>query len=207
MRRWLVPVLAAAAVLVVLAGLWWTAGPGPGGDETSFAGGDTGVRSGGDGGGSDGFTGDGSVGGAEPTSPGDGEPGFEEPGSPGDGTPADGSLVAPPTDEPVTDPLAVVVDSYHRYDERHLAISYTIGVPECYGTIAAPDVVETRRAVTVTLTRVPPEDTGDVACIDIALLASVDIELAAPLGDRVVRDGARGTKVPPGPPPGEVGEY
>jgi hypothetical protein len=74
-------------------------------------------------------------------------------------------------------------------------VHYTIGVPECYGKIAEPQVEETDRAVTVTLTRVPPKDTGEIACIDIALSKTVDIHLAHPLGNRVVRDGSTGKSV------------
>lgn len=95
------------------------------------------------------------------------------------------------------DRFGVPITSYHRYDGRHVAIDYTIGVPECYGEIAEPRVVETRRSVTVTLTRVPPAQPGTQACIEIALVKSVDIELATDLGDRAVLDGSAGrTAVP-----------
>jgi hypothetical protein len=176
MRRWLVPVAAAAAVLVLLGGLWWFAGPSPRGDESSFAGGDTGSSAG--------SAGD----------PAGGEPGGGEPGFPGTGDPLTDPLTDPATDDPATapvDPMAVVIDSYYLHDDgRRMSVSYTIGVPECYGTIAEPKVKETDSSVTITLTRIPPENLGDVACIEIALLKTVDIRLDAPLGDRVVLDGS-----------------
>ena len=213
MKRWSVPVAAAAAVLMLLGGLWWFAGPGSRGGDTSFAGGDTGTSDSvtSDTGSSvdpdtpvcsDGSTGSG---GGVPSSrgtdqPGDepggtgGEPGQGEPGFPGSGDP----LLDPPTDDPLPDvgPRAVIVDSYDvRGDGRRLAVSYTIGVPECYGTIAEPQVEETPSAVTITLTRIPPRNLGDVACIDIALLKTVEIRLGSPLGDRVVLDGSTGRSV------------
>jgi len=179
MKRWLVPLAAAAAVLVLLGGLWWFAGPGSRNADTSFAGGDT----------------DSSSSGVS-----DGPPDSSEPGSPGSGGGSDGSPgtepgvdPSPGTVEPApkqTNPMGVVIDSYHAYDADSLAINYTIGVPECYGKIGEPEVEETSRSVTVTLTRIPPKQSEDTVCIEIALLKTVDIELSSPLGDRVVRDGS-----------------
>jgi hypothetical protein len=201
MKRWLVPVAAAAAVLMLLGGLWWFAGPGSRGGDTSFAGGDTGT--------SDSVTSDTgssvdpdtpvSSDGGVPSSRGTDQPGQGEPGFPGSGDP----LLDPPTDDPLpADPLpdvgpkAVIVDSYQvRDDGRGLTVRYTIGVPECYGTIAEPQVEETPAAVTITLTRIPPRNLGDVACIDIALLKTVEIRLESDLGDRAVLDGSTGQRV------------
>ena len=219
MKRWLAPVAAAAAVLMLLGGLWWFAGPVSRGGDTSFAGGDTGssdsitsdTGSSGDpdtpvssdgGPGSDGGTGsDGDVPSSRGTDqPGDepggtgGEPGQGEPGFPGSGDP----LLDPPTDDPLPDvgPRAVIVDSYQvRDDGRRLTVRYTIGVPECYGTIAEPQVEETPSAVTITLTRIPPRNLGDVACNDIALLKTVEIRLESDLGHRAVLDGSTGQPV------------
>lgn len=116
-------------------------------------------------------------------------------GDPGTGLPTDLGSVEPvpdPTTPPrLTNPQGVPIASFYRYDERSLAVNYAIGVPACYGTVDEPEVVETAEAVTVTLTRVPPPPAkGDVACIDIALMESVDITLSAPLGDRMVLDGS-----------------
>jgi hypothetical protein len=151
------------------------------------------------GGSSDGSS-DGSAGAGSPFAGGSGS---AEPGSPGTaspgGVPSDGASDLGPTN-----PLAVRVDSYYVHkNPQHLTLSYTIGVPECYGEISEPRVEESDRAVTVTLTRVPPKNTGNVACIEIALLKSVDVRLERPLGDRVVLDGSvKGAVVRPGPKPG-----
>lgn len=197
MKRWLVPLAAAAAVLVLLGGLWWLAGPDSQNPDTAFAGGDT----------------DSSSSGVS-----DGPPGSVEPGSPGSGGGSDGSPGSEPGSEPgleptpgtvgpapkQTNPMGVVIDSYHAYDADSLAINYTIGVPECYGEIGVPEVEETSRSVTVTLTRIPPKQSEDTVCIEIALLKTVDIELSSPLGDRVVRDGSfDGAVVRPGQVPSD----
>lgn len=178
MKRWLLPLIAAVTVLALVGGLWWLAGSGTDGDGGATDGSVAGGGSSGEPGG----------GGSEP-----GDRGSELPGSP----PADQQ---PPEPEPtMTNPRGVRIDSYYAYDERRLAINYTIGVPACYGTIDRPEVTETRRSVTVTLTRIEPTGKDDVACIEIALLKSVDIVLSEPLGDRVVRDGSfAGAVVPPG---------
>jgi len=168
MKRWLVPLAAAAAVIMLVGGLWWLAGPGSRSADTSFAGGDT-------------------NGSSEPGSPGadggsDGSPGVEPGVEPSPGT------VEPAPKQ--TNPMGVVINSYHAYDADSLAINYTIGVPECYGKIGVPEVEETSRSVTVTLTRIPPKQSEDTVCIEIALLKTVDIELSSPLGDRPVQDGS-----------------
>jgi hypothetical protein len=190
MRRWLVPFATAVAVVLLLGGMWYFAGPGSKGGDGSFAGGGASFAGGGDGAGS------GAVGGSEPGFPGTPEPGIVPPSDALEDPPAadDPALDDPAFDEP-GDPLAVLVGGYRRDNARRLSVHYTIGVPECYGKIAEPQVEETDRAVTVTLTRVPPKDTGEIACIDIALSKTVDIHLAHPLGNRVVRDGSTGKPV------------
>ena len=204
MKRWLVPLAAAAAVLVLLGGLWWLTGPGSRGDDSSFAGGDTDSSSGPTTG--TGCTGpDTSVNSDDGTCSGGGSPGSSAPGSRGSGEP--GVDPSPLPGEPVpkqTNPMGVVIDSYYQYDADRLAINYTIGVPECYGEIGEPAVEETTRSVTVTLTRIPPKQNENVACIEIALLKTVDIELSSPLGDRLVRDGSfDGAPVKTGTVPGD----
>ncbi|HSE70368.1 MAG TPA: hypothetical protein VLA97_06390 [Nocardioidaceae bacterium] len=171
MRRLVVPLVSALAVLVLVAGVWWVAGPGSsGGDGSPAAGGGSS---------------------AQPGSPGTGVPGSP----PGNQEP----IKPAPT---VRSPFAVPVESYFKYDERRLALNYTIGVPECYGEVEQPVVEETEETVTVTLTRTEPPRSKDRACIDIALMKSVDITLAAPLGDRQVLDGSTGgTVVRPGARP------
>lgn len=179
-RRWLAPLVAAAAVLAVITVVWLQseqAGDGLGdGAGVAAGGGDSGGQ-------------------------GDGSPPYSGsvPGSPGAGSPE------PHPDEPITpDPAVSVprrllgIDSYFPYDARRLALNFSNGVPECYGTAGDPHVVETPDAVIVTIPRIPPPPGNeDVACIDIAVLLSVDITLDEPLGDRAVLDGARdGARVP-----------
>jgi hypothetical protein len=131
------------------------------------------------------------------------------PGSPGsEGTEGpDGDLTPVPGPDQTPAAGTQAVDSYFAYDATRLALNYTTGVPECYGTVGEPVVEETAEAVTVTLPKTPPKDARDVVCIDIALTKSVDIELDTPLGDREVRDGSRGdTRVEPGAAPGDEGQ-
>ena len=71
-----------------------------------------------------------------------------------------------------------------------LTLNYAIGVPECYGTVTGVEVEETAETVTVTLVHEIPKVRGDVACIDLAMLESIDAQLDSPLGDRAVKDGA-----------------
>lgn len=128
------------------------------------------------------------------------------PGSPGTEEP-DGDLTPVPGPDQPPSPGTQAVDSYFAYDATRLALNYTTGVPECYGTVGRPVVEETARAVTVTLPKIPPKGDRDVVCIDIALSRSVDIELDTPLGDRVVRDGSQGGKpIEPGSSPGDEGQ-
>jgi hypothetical protein len=172
--RWLVPLGAALAVLVVVA-LVWTQRPGASGGDAGFAGS--------------------SPSGAASVAPGSpGSPGPDLPG--GDLTPAPGPDLPPAPD-------TQAIDSYFAYDDTRLALNYTTGVPECYGKVGDPVVEETADAVTVTLPKIAPEQKGDVMCIDIALSKSVDVVLDRPLGDRQVRDGSRdGAVVSPGSSPG-----
>ena len=184
LRRWLIPVAAAAAVLAVVAVMWLQQPDDSGG----FAG-------------SPPPSPDGS---SVPGSSGSGAPG--SPGSPGPDVPDGGLTPAPGPDLPPA-PDSQAIDSYFAYDASRLALNYTTGVPECYGKIGEPIVEETEAAVTVTLPKIPPKSSGDVACIDIALVKSVDIVLATPLGDRQVRDGSRdGATVKPGSAPNEEGQ-
>lgn len=145
--------------------------------------------------------------GTPPVAGGGSEPsGSAVPGDPGS-SPAEPPPGTDPSPPQSTNPMAVVIDSFYKYDGRRLAINYTIGVPECYGTIAPAKVVETEQSVSVTLTRIPPKDLNkDTACIEIALLKSVDITLETPLGDRTVLDGSfDSAEVRPGSAPADKG--
>lgn len=168
-RRWLVPLVAALAVLAIVAVLW-AQRPGADGD-AGYAGGE------------DSGQGSPPSAGTEPGSPGSpGSPGAVEPAPPVDGG-GDGAGDV--------DAGSIAVTSFYSYDASHLAINYTNGVPECYGKAGVPRVEESADAVVVTIPRTPVKSTGDRACIDIALLSSLDITLDAPLAGRPVLDGAR----------------
>lgn len=173
-RRWLVPLAAALAVLAVVAVLW-AQRPGAGGGDAGFA-------SGGD-------SGQGSPpsAGVEPGSPG--SPGAIEPVPPVDG--GDGGAGGAGGGSGAVDAGSIAVTSFYSYDATRLAINYTNGVPECYGKAGVPQVQESADAVVVTIPRTPVKNAGDRACIDIALLSSLDITLDAPLAGRPVLDGAR----------------
>ncbi len=90
-----------------------------------------------------------------------------------------------------SEPRTIAVSSFYRYDATHLAINYTNGVPACYGRAGVPRVEESADAVVVTIPRIPATQSGDRACIDIALMDSADVTLASPLDGRKVLDGAR----------------
>ena len=193
LRRWLVPVGAALAVVLVVSVVAWAQRPG-GSD------------------GSDGGPGFGTQpappsASSEPGSPGQGGGTSGDPGR--DDLPGGGLSPVPGPDEipPATSGWQAVEGWFPR-DETTLALNYATGVPECYGTVGEPSVEETARTVTVSLPKIAPKDDRDVACIDIALLRSVDVTLSAPLGDRVVRDGSRdGYRVPRADAPyGDGGE-
>lgn len=102
-------------------------------------------------------------------------------------------------DEPaMSDENGVRIDGFVREGVSRIALNYTTGVPECYGTIDTPQVLETSAAVTVTLTLRPPEQPSTDPCPDLAMLRTVRVELDASLGDRSVLDGSfvRAARVP-----------
>jgi hypothetical protein len=65
-----------------------------------------------------------------------------------------------------------------------VSVHFTSGTPECYGAHAS--AVETPESVTVDLTTGTRADAADRACIMIALFGTLEVPLAAPLGDRRV---------------------
>jgi len=74
--------------------------------------------------------------------------------------------------------------------ERQLAVRFWGGVAPC-SVIARVDVTETPERVTVTLFGGRDPAPGRVACIDLAAFQEVVVDLAAPVGDRAIADGAR----------------
>lgn len=175
-RRWLVPAGAALAVVLVVVAVWWSQRPG----DPDPGGGSAGAPP---------------TASAEPGLPGQGG---GDPGDPGQPDEPDGGLTpVPGPDAPPPRDGMQAVEGWFPRDATTLALNYATGVPECYGTVGEPTVEETATAVTVSLPKIPPKGDRDVACIDIALMRSVDVTLASPLGDRVVRDGSRdGFEIP-----------
>ena len=100
------------------------------------------------------------------------------------------------TGGPASDPPAlsnengVRIDGFVREAGPQIALNYTSGVPECYGTLDTPEVLETSAAVTVTLTMRPPEQPPDEPCPELAMLGTVRVDLGSDLGDRSVLDGS-----------------
>ena len=160
-------VAAALAVLLVTALVWWLTNR----EDASEAG--------------FGATGDDSGQVVEP------DPGGGVPGDPGSAPPG-GSVEDPPPADPgpqMTNPNGVPINGYVRLDDGRLALNYTTGVPECYGELDTPSVDETADTVTITLSVVPPAQTGQ-SCIELAVMKTVRVSLDAPLAGRRVLDGS-----------------
>ena len=178
-RTWVLSVVAALVVaLVVLAG-WWLTQPRSGADLSGD------VAAGGSASGEPGGEPDGEPGGGVTGSPGD--PGTVDPGAADDDPPAVGAA-------PVVVENGVRIDGYAGRGTR-LVLRYVTGVPECYGEVEVAEVAERAASVTVRLVAIPPVR-KDIACIDLAVLGSVTVELTSPLGDRQVLDGAFEPPVP-----------
>ena len=74
-------------------------------------------------------------------------------------------------------------------DDRTLTIFFWSGVEPCY-VLDHVDVDEGPGAITATLFEGHDANAGDVACIEIALLKKVVVQLDEPVGDRRIVDGA-----------------
>jgi hypothetical protein len=74
-------------------------------------------------------------------------------------------------------------------DGASLTIFFWSGVEPCY-VLDHVEVDEGPDAITVTLFEGHDASDGDIACIEIALLKKVVVELDAPVGDRRIVDGA-----------------
>ena len=74
-------------------------------------------------------------------------------------------------------------------DDRTLTIYFWSGVEPCY-VLDHVDVDYGPGAITVTLFEGHDASAGDVACIEIALIKKVVVQLDEPVGDRRVDDGA-----------------
>jgi hypothetical protein len=75
-------------------------------------------------------------------------------------------------------------------DGRMLTVRFWSGVEPC-NVLDHVDVDRGENELTVTLFEGREPDSDDVACIEIAVLKAVRIELDSPVGDRAIRDGAK----------------
>jgi hypothetical protein len=74
-------------------------------------------------------------------------------------------------------------------DDRTLAVSFWSGVEPCY-VLDRVEVVEDPGTITITLFQGSDPDVTNVACIDIALLKKVVVQVDGPVGARRIVDGA-----------------
>ena len=77
-------------------------------------------------------------------------------------------------------------------DDRTLTVQFTTGVAPCY-VLDHVDVQSTPSTLTVTLYQGHDPGSKGVACIDIAMFASVTVVLDQTLRGRTILDGARGS--------------
>ncbi|SEL22565.1 hypothetical protein [Rhodococcus maanshanensis] len=68
-----------------------------------------------------------------------------------------------------------------------VAVHFTAGAPECYGADAT--VTESASSVTIALRTGTRADAVDRVCVMIAVQATLEVQLAAPLGNRQVISG------------------
>jgi len=157
-RRWLIPLSSALAVLAVLGAVWAYGARGP------------------------------SSGTAGP-----------EPGRPSSGPSYSPASPAPVRPLPggngpggILDPRSAALYGWTS-SGRTLTVYFATGVPSCSGKPAAPRVLETESAVTVTVRLTPPPRRArQLMCPDLAMLRHLDVHLALPLAGRAVLDGGRG---------------
>ena len=174
-RTWTVTVGAAVVVAALLLVVWWLGQPPAPSSGLAAPGSSDPVG---------GSTGNGSTGSSGAGGPVAVEPGEEDPGA---GIAAD--PVQPPIGrDPVLAEGAVRIDSFVVRGDR-LLLNYTTGVPECYGEVALEDVQEHGDRVTVSLRSVLPADRAEV-CIDLAVTATLAVDLREHLGERSVVDGS-----------------
>lgn len=84
----------------------------------------------------------------------------------------------------------VVWESFERRGPKALDIKYWSGVEPC-NVLDHVEVDENDKRVVVTLFEGSDPEAGDVACIELALLKVVRVQLDSPLGARKVVDGAK----------------
>lgn len=130
--------------------------------------------------------------GSSPTSPDRPVTSTPEPPEPDDPIPSPGaSRVEPQPGQ--ADVRKVAWEGYSKLGPKRLEITYWSGVEPCH-VLDHVDVEEDGSEVTITLFEGHSPMDEDTACIEIALLKSVVVELDSPLGTREVADGYRGSE-------------
>lgn len=79
-------------------------------------------------------------------------------------------------------------ESWSQVSTNTIAVHFVTGTPECYGADAS--VTETATTVTIELRTGTRPDSADKSCIMVAVYATMQITLAAPLGDRTILNAA-----------------
>ncbi|MFC7448256.1 hypothetical protein [Rhodococcus daqingensis] len=112
------------------------------------------------------------------------------------------SPAPPPVNDPDADPGTLftadptIVDAHPTPFESYtvvgeagdrVAVHFTTGTPECFGADAS--VTESASAVTIALRTGTRAEAVGKACIMIAVQGTLEVQLAAPLGDRRVISG------------------
>ena len=134
--------------------------------------------------------------GAEPASPPSRSYDPESPVTSGPGVPGKGGEGRGPgydLVQPVPGMVDVQVVPFQRAkgekDSKTLTVIFWSGVEPC-NVLDRVDVDETEKEVTITLYEGSDPQTGDQACIEIAVKKAVRVHLHEPLGGREVIDGA-----------------
>ena len=84
----------------------------------------------------------------------------------------------------------IPVDCMHRIADRRVRVGFTLpGGPDCH-LLSRVELVESADAVAITVIGAVDDDPAAGACPDDARIAVTEIDLAAPLDDRVLLDGS-----------------
>jgi hypothetical protein len=82
------------------------------------------------------------------------------------------------------------IECFEQIDSRRLRIGFTIPPgPACH-VLHSIGLVESADAVAITLTGAVYDDPNAGACPEVARQAATELDLQAPLGDRIVLDGS-----------------
>jgi hypothetical protein len=88
----------------------------------------------------------------------------------------------------------IPIDCMHDTGERRIRIGFTLpGGPDCHH-LSRVELVESADAVAITLIGADGEDPAAGACPGEPALAATEVDLAAPIGDRVLLDAGSGSE-------------